>query len=432
VKRLTSRFFLLSLVGALTLGGAALAAPGDLDSSFSSDGKVATNFTAGEDEPFAIAIQPDGKILAGGGSPLGRQTDAKFAIARYLPGGGLDATFSGDGQVTTNFTSGNDWVNALVAQNDGTIVAVGGSRQSPRSNDVRFALARYNIGGGLDTSFGGDGTIVTNFTPGYDYVEDVAVQIDGKFVVAGGADGAGGRFALARYNADGSLDTTFSGDGKVTTNLNTGFDDATGVAVQADGKIVAAGWTGPRTSNDYRFAVARYNPDGSLDSTFSGDGVASTDFTGGNDYAWDMALQADEKIVAVGSAAGQGERFALARYNANGSLDTTFSGDGKVVQNLNTGSDVLTGVSVDASGRIVAAGWTGPRRSLNYRFAVARYNPDGSLDSTFSGDGVTSTDFTGGNDYAWDMALQEDEKIVAVGRAGGQGGRFALARYAIA
>jgi uncharacterized delta-60 repeat protein len=238
---------------------------------------------------------------------------------------------------------------------------------------VRVAVARYETDGSLDTTFGGDGRVVTNFTPGYDYAEDVVLQTDGEIVVVGGAAGAGGRFALVRYETNGALDTTFSGDGRATTN-----------------------------------------------------------FTPGNDYGWDMALQEDERIVVVGAAAGAGERFALARYTTSGGLDTTFGGDGRVITDLNSGSDVATGVGVQDDGKIVAAGWSGPANSSNYRFAVARYENGGGLDATFGSGGTATTNFTTGNDYAWDMTIQSDGKVVAVGRASGAGGRFALARYTAA
>jgi uncharacterized delta-60 repeat protein len=237
---------------------------------------------------------------------------SRFALARYSVSGDLDTTFGGDGKVTTDFTTGLEWVNALAVQPDGKIVAVGAYRPAG-SNNARFALARYNVSGGLDTTFGGDGKVTTNFTSGSDYAEDVVLQPGGK-IVAGTAGGTGGRFALARYDESGALVSGFSGDGKVMTNFNTGSDVATGVSVQGDGKIVTAGWSGPAQSNDYRFALARYNSDGGQDTTFGGDGKVTTNFTSGNDYAWDMALQANGKIVAVGRAAGGGGRFAVARF----------------------------------------------------------------------------------------------------------------------
>jgi uncharacterized delta-60 repeat protein len=412
----------------LCLNSAALAQAGSLDATFSSDGRVTTDFTSRNDEAFAVAIQDDGTIVAAGGA---RVPGGTFALARYTMNGGLDSTFGGDGRVTTNFGTNTDWINSLAIQDDDKIVAVGGTHPR-RGNNVRVAVARYETDGSLDTTFGGDGRVVTNLTPGYDYAEDVVLQTDGEIVVVGGAAGAGGRFALVRYETNGALDTTFSGDGKVVTDFNTGEDDATAVVLQADGKIVAAGWSGPAGSNDYRFAVARYETNGALDTTFSGDGRATTNFTPGNDYGWDMALQEDERIVVVGAAAGAGERFALARYTTSGGLDTTFGGDGRVITDLNSGSDVATGVGVQDDGKIVAAGWSGPANSSNYRFAVARYENGGGLDATFGSGGTATTNFTTGNDYAWDMTIQSDGKVVAVGRASGAGGRFALARYTAA
>ena len=154
----------------------------------------------------------------------------------------------------------------------------------------------------------------------------MALQADGKIVAVGGA---GGDFALARYNPNGSLDTSFSGDGKQRTDFGGGFDVATGVALQADGKIVAVGGAGGgATGND--FALARYNPNGSLDTSFSGDGKRRTDF-GGSDVATAVALQGDGKIVAVGelAAAPPPTTSPSPATTPNGSLDTSFSGDGK-------------------------------------------------------------------------------------------------------
>jgi uncharacterized delta-60 repeat protein len=422
----TLRAIFAGLCMSLLFEAGALAAPGDLDSSFSSNGKVTTNFTSEDDVVLAIAIQPDGKIVAAGGSAFGKK--ANFTLARYNTDGSLDSGFGGDGKVTTKLTAGHDWVNALTIQPNGKIVAVGGSKPL-NNNNAKFALVRYDSDGTLDGTFDGDGKVTTNFTPGYDYAEDVALQPDGKIVVAGSAAGGGKKFALARYDPTGTLDGTFSGDGKVTTNFESGFDIATGMALQGDGKIVAAGWTGPAGGNNYKFALARYTTGGALDGTFSGDGKVTTNFTPGYDYAWDMALQPDGKIVAVGRAAGKGGKFALARYTTGGALDGTFSGDGKVTTNFESGFDDATGVAIQGDGKIVAAGWAGPAGGNNYKFALARYTTGGALDGTFSGDGKVTTNFTSGNDYAWDMALQPDGKIVAVGRAAGQGGKFALARY---
>jgi uncharacterized delta-60 repeat protein len=174
-----------------------------------------------------------------------------------------------------------------------------------------FALARYNTDGTLDTSFGTDGKVTTNFTPGADGANSAAVQTNGKIVAAGLAGDADTKFALARYNVDGTLDTSFSSDGKVRTNFTGDFDTANDLAIQADGKVVAAGFAGGANTT---FALARYETDGTLDTSFGGDGRVTTNFTADFDAAFALALQADGKIVAAGFAEGANPRFALARY----------------------------------------------------------------------------------------------------------------------
>jgi len=236
----------------------------------------------------------------------------------------------------------------------------------------------------------------------------------------GGTDGA--NFVLARYNPNGSLDATFSGDGKQQTDFG-GYDGANGVALQGNGKIVAAGFA---LGGD--FGLARYNSSGTLDTSFSGDGKQTTDFGGGSDGASAVALQGDGKIVAAGCACPDdvdARNFALARYNANGALDTTFSGDGKQTTDFLFGADdSAKDVAIQPSGRIVAVGtaFGGP---TGYDFALARYNANGALDASFSTDGRKRTNF-GNPDIASGVALQGDGKIVAVGS---DPGNFALARY---
>jgi uncharacterized delta-60 repeat protein len=207
--------------------------------------------------------------------------------------------------------------------------------------------------------------------------------------------------------AAGDLDSTFSGDGRVTTAF-AGGADASGVAVQADGKIVAAG-AADRASSDSRFALARYRPSGTLDPTFSGDGKVTTAFAGGPAEAFGVAVQQDGKIVAAGDSV---QGFALARYNTDGTLDSTFGGDGKVTTELAGG--IASAVAIQADGKIVAAGET-RRASGDFLFALARYRPNGNLDTTFSGDGKVTTAFQGGLAQASGVALQQDGKIVAAG-----------------
>jgi uncharacterized delta-60 repeat protein len=338
-----------------------------------------------------------------------------------LGAGALDSSFDGDGKVLTDF-GGNDPGNDLAIQADGKIVAAGAS-------DGDFALARYNADGSLDTSFDGDGKVVTDIG-GSDGAAAVAIQGDGKLVVAGNS---GGDIALASNNADGSLDTSFDGVGTVVTDFGTADDFAYGVAIQADGKIVAVGSTGTMNFLPRDFALARYNADGSLDLTFGVGGKVDTDF-GALEGAVDIAIQADGKLVVVGTgtSSSTSQYFELARYNANGVLDSSFGGgDGVVATGFSNLVDYASGVAIQADGKIVASGSACQcGNEIIYNFALARYNTDGSLDTSFDGDGKVVTDF-GLDENAPDVAIQEDGKIIAAGTFCCHSGdsEFALARY---
>ena len=275
--------------------------------------------------------------------------------------------------------------------------------------------------------------MTTQFTRQTTLSPEMALQADGKIVVSGGAawNTRHANFALARFDTDGTLDTTFGGDGKVTTSFTRGRDYANEVVVQADGKLVAGGYaTYSRTNGRDRFALARYNADGTLDPTFGGDGKLTTNFTRRNDVVLDLELQPDGRIVAVGlsSADGSNSSFALARYNGDGTLDVSFGGDGKVRTDLSPGFDSARDAALQPDGKIVVGGTSA---GSGGRFAIARYDTSGALDSTFSGDGKATTNFTRHDDFAFGLALQADGNFVLVGGSGwgGSNPKVALARY---
>ena len=286
--------------------------------------------------------------------------------------------------------------------------------------------------GDLDTSFGDDGKVITDFGDGGEEATDVVLQPDGKIVVAGVASSfeIGGLFALARYLPNGTLDTTFGGDGRVTTDVGGGTAHA--VALQPDGKIVLAG-VAPSPSTGSDFALARYLPNGTLDTTFGGDGRVITDF-GGDDIAIAVTLQPDGKIVVAGRAttnpATGHTDFALARYLPNGTLDTTFGGDGLVITDFGD-FEFATDVAFQPDGKIVATGQASSNDAAG--FALVRYHPNGTLDTTFGGDGLVITDVGGtGSDLALALAIQpHDGRLVVAGRAQNDNGGidFALARF---
>ncbi len=417
--------FLLFLLSALVAAPfrSAQAAPGDLDLDFGTGGLVITSIGDYNDTGSAVAIQSDGKILVVGYSntPYGNA----IALVRYNTDGNLDNSFGTNGKVAIPFGSSSAIGNAVAIQSDGKIVVAGDTFHA-------FALARYNSNGSLDTTFDTDGLVSTPFGSSEDYGQAIAIQSDGKIVVAGKTGvGIGSVFALARYNSNGSLDTTFDTDGKVTTHIGIGYNIANAVAIQSDGKIVAAGDAYNGTISPADFALARYNTNGSLDTTFGTDGKVTTNIFG-YDYCHAVAIQSDGKIVLAGhsdSPNNVGAAFSLARYNTNGSLDTTFGTDGKVTTSIGSISSVGNAVAIQHGGKIVVVGTS--YDSSNSDFALARYNINGSLDTTFGTDGLVTTPFGSGDVRGNAVAIQSDNKIVVAGEYNLNDGYydFALARY---
>jgi uncharacterized delta-60 repeat protein/CSLREA domain-containing protein len=346
--------------------------------------------------------------------------------------GDLDTTFGTGGMVTTDFAGGSDIGRALAIQPDGKIV-VAGHAQAGGEGD--FALTRYNVDGSPDTTFDGDGKVLTDFGSG-DEGRAVAIQPDGKIVVAGSArlDTTNRGLAVARYDSNGNLDNTFGSGGKVTTDFGGNLDGGYAVTIQPDDKIVVAGSAIVSETND--FALARYNSDGSLDNSFGTGGMVTTDFDGGHDYGRAITIQPDGKIVVVGNTSVDGDDdFALARYNVDGSLDNTldgdtdmpgYPGDGMVTTDFaGEWGDIGYAVTIQPDGKIVVAG------QASSDFGLARYDgDDGKLDDTFGTSGKVTTDFDSGNDRSYAIALQPDGKMVAAGYASISGGNdFALACY---
>jgi len=239
--------------------------------------------------------------------------------------------------------------------------------------------------GDLDTSFDGDGLVTTSVSGTGDKGRAVAIQSDGKILVAG--EDGNKNITVVRYNSDGSLDTTFDGDGIVTTTIS-GNDKGNGIAIQADGKILVAGSTRDAGGND-NFLLLRYNPNGGLDTTFDGDGIAFTSLGTAKDQAWDVAIQSDGKIIVVGKADVD---IGVVRFNTNGSLDTTFDGDGIAVTDLGSGKDEARAVALQSDGKIVVGGNT------DVDFALVRYNANGSLDTGFGTGGSVVTDLGSAKD----------------------------------
>ena len=342
--------------------------------------------------------------------------------------GFLDPTFGTSGQTTTLIETGA-YARALAIQGDGKIVAVG---SAVPSDNPDFAVARYNSAGALDATFGTGGTVTTAIGSFQDVANAVALQTDGKIVAAGYYNnGTNYDFAVARYTIVGVLDaTTFGSGGIVTTPIGSGNDDGFAVVIQTDGKIVVGGWADGATYNS--FALVRYTTTGTLDGTFGTGGIVTSDFGNSSEIS-SMALQSDGKIVAVGrywNSTSSTYDFALARYTTLGALDGTFGTSGMVTTSASSSRDELNGVVVDGNGKIVVAGRS---YGSNVDFAVARYTSTGSLDATFGTGGITLTNFPNNQtDIAQALSIQPDNKIVAAGYSIASGTTdydFAVARY---
>jgi uncharacterized delta-60 repeat protein len=395
---------------------------GTLDLSFGGKGYVLTDFTLKDDRAYAIALQPDGQILVAGTAGSANQN---FAVARYNVDGSLDSTFGSSGKVMTDFGGTSDIGYGVALQPDGRIVVVG---QGSAGANLDFAIARYNTNGNPDLSFSGDGKLLTNMAGGNETAHAVAIQPDGKILVAGGGEvGGGADFMLARYNSDGSPDVGFSGDGVAFADFGGGGDFGYGVALQPDGKIIVAG-RGGQTSN-YDFALVRFNANGTPDASFGTSGKVLTDFGSGLDRANAVALQPDGKIVVVGESLSIGSDFdvAVARYNANGSLDSTFSSDGKVTIDFSHGTDYGEAVSIQPDGKIIVAG--SASNGANMDAALLRFNSDGTLDTSFSADGKLLIDVASADNWAYGVALQSNGRILVAGQAwNGTNYDFSVAR----
>lgn len=295
----------------------------------------------------ASAVQPDGKLVVAGATF--QNGDWDFAIVRYNPDGTLDTAFSGDGIVTVDFGGTVDLANAVAIQPDGKIVVAGNSSVLGDSSTSNFAIARLDPNGTLDRTFGRTvgfatrtGKQITDFFGQIDNATAVALQADGKIVVGGSAnDGSGLNLAVARYNANGTLDGSFSGDGKADfdVTLTNGIAD---LAIQPDGKIVSVG------ESDFDILALRLNTNGSPDAGFGILGKVTVDFSGGRDGASSLVLQPDGKMVIGGSSwANSNASFnnsALIRLNSNGTLDKSFNGNGKFTVSLSNFNDRITDV----------------------------------------------------------------------------------------
>ena len=333
------------------------AAAGELDQGFGRNGVAQSRVGPGYSAAQDVALDGAGRIVVAG------QWSLSFGLARLLPDGRHDPAFGGDGTVSTSFGVGAR-ANAVVVQPDGKVVAAGHANPTQGSTDADIALARYNTDGSLDTSFGSGGRVTTSFPNASAYASALLLQPDGRLVAVGEAfppDAVDSDVALVRYLPDGRLDTSFGGDGVVTTDAG-GPDVASSVMAGPDGTLLVGATSGqpdPSAPATSTWTLLRYRADGSLDPAFGGgDGVADSDLSPRFERLTSLTTQPDGRIVAAGhiNPDGQSEQVAVARYLSDGRLDTTFGGGDGVVATQAARLSEGEDIAVQADGRIVVAG----------------------------------------------------------------------------
>lgn len=414
----------ITFLAAIILAGTTLNAQnGILDNTFGTNGRVITDIVAEDNEARELVIQPDGKIVVAGLSSTG--SIDQFALARYDANGVLDNTFGSGGLVVTNVSMGDDVIRGMALQTDGKIVVVG---YAGVTNEY-LAIARYDANGILDNTFATNGIdsllIIDNPGDGDRSVpNDVKIQSDGKIVVAGFVKNSTGtlRFAVVRYNTNGTLDTSFGIGGKQIINNGTGDAELESLEIQNDGKIVVAGHFDNGTDKD--IYVGRINQFG-MDNSFGTNGNVTYDFGSGDDEVWTLALQTDGKIVVAGNVSnGNDKDFGLLRYDASGVLDNTFGTAGAVITELGANvDDYPLQAIMQPDNKILVAG---VKFGTTQDLVIARYNANGTLDNTFGANGLVIEDINNTNEIAFDIALQTDGKIVITGVSDGD---FMTSRY---
>ena len=410
ISRQASGSFVVSGVSKGSFGLARFQSNGALDTSFGRNGLVQTDFGPSLDEVGGIAVQPNGKTVVVG------QSGRLMSLARYNLNGSLDASFGTGGKVTLGFGDQYRQVraNSVALQSDGKVVVAGVAiTVTGDSADADFLVARFLSNGALDTSFSGDGWLTTE-SAGHEQAYSVAIQPDGKIVV-GGSDNIG--FAIVRYNADGKLDTSFSGDGKRSIGFGQNFISSgiSKVLVQSNGAIVGVGsvfYSNPGAQSG-ALAAVRLLPNGNNDLSFNGTGRL-VDGSNIQRYAFDAALQTDGSILVAGGSDFRPNRgnarinMAVTKLLSSGIRDSTFGNNGTteiLFPDISRG----TSIAIQPNGRIVVGG------DSRGDYAIARLNSDGSPDSSFAGDGKQTTDLGRAELLSADLALLPDGRILLAG-----------------
>jgi uncharacterized delta-60 repeat protein len=383
--------------------------PGSLDTTFGTGGEVTTNFGSDFDYAAALILDNSDRLVVAGGRFNGSNMD--FALARYTANGTLDTTFGTGGIITTDIGSSNDIAKALILDSSNRLVVAGEFDNSTNGSNHRFALVRYNADGSLDTTFGTGGKVTTDVSSSYDYVGALILDQNNRLVVAGDINvGHNVDVTLVRYNTDGTLDSTFGTGGIVTTGFGTIIDSANAMILDNNNRLVIAGSKYDQSNSDV--ILARYNADGTLDSTFGIGGKVITNLGFNLDDANALIRDSNNRLVIAGFSGPFGD-FAIARYNTDGTLDTSFGTGGIVRTDFATNNDYANALILDYRNRLVVAGLSA---ALDDEVGVlARYNPNGTLDTTFGINGILTIDFGAGHDRAVALIQDRANRLVVVG-----------------
>jgi len=401
------------------------AQPGELDPSFNADGKMVYFVGNKNDQARGVAVQPDGKILVTGYTQI-LSGNYSMALVRYLSDGTPDGTFGDEGKVILNIGDEGTVGYKVIVQPDGRILVGGYTKVGTK---FRIALARFHPDGSLDPTFDTDGKLTLSAGPGNTTSYSMALQPDGKIVTAGSYfDNSTGAIAVARCNADGSPDTAFGNDGLVLTYLAQDYSTGRSVDLQSDGKIIVGGYA---SDDDVKsdFVIVRYLPDGTMDSSYGSGGAIRTHLGPGFNYVQDVAVQPDGKSVAAGYFE-QNDKLHLTvlRFTPEGLADNSFGTGGHVITAIGQDDDYAQCLHLLPNGKILVGGASS--NGSNYDFALVCYLPDGALDNSFSADGKLTTSLSEEPDFMEGIAVQPDGRIVAVGGSefGGYD-KFGIVRY---
>lgn len=385
--------------------------PGSVDVAYGTNGKATATNGQEYDVARGMALQKDGKTIVVG------YTLADFMLTRFTTRGTPDTTFGSNGVVVTDIDNNSvEQANAVIVQADGKILVTGNTLDNTKRN---FALLRYLSNGTLDNSFSTDGKVITVLSTGQDEPMAIALQPDGKILLAGTSEG---RFAVVRYKQNGMPDSSFSSDGIQTTFIDNGQAVARSVHVLKSGKILLVGYIDYNAQADC--VMTQYLANGNLDSTFGTNGKVIAD-VGGIDRMYCAAVQADERIVVAGVVQTSTFLFGLARFTKTGTLDTSFSTDGKLTVSFgNNHSSKATAIALQPDGKILV---TGSDYFSGYDIALLRLDSKGVPDAGFGSGGKVLTNFGPANiDEGAGIALLPDGKIMVGGVSDGD---FIAVRY---